>query len=507
MVFLKNLFSMFKTVLSTIAINHLNSKYRKFELTIYMVINILLVVIIQIPKLSYDIKGLVSQFQSFVAIFIAFRFGYFGFILEVLLVLPVTYNLIFLFIKYGTTNFILAITVQASTIVISYIAAVYSNRQETQRNRLKSLAITDELTGVYNVRYFHSTLAEEIDLAQKSANTVGLVMVDIDNFKMFNDIYGHDCGDSILKLTAGTLKNILRENEILCRFGGDEFAIILKNTDKIDMEQAANRIKKEFQERKSIKTKCNIFSEVTLSMGLSEYPDLSKNKDELIYQADMALYHAKNLTKDSVHFYQDVILQIRKNISSDNQQLIGIFKGLLSTISAKDKYTHGHCERVSQYAVLIGEAMNLNLKEITVLQYSGLLHDIGKIEMPKTILNKIGGLTPDEYDSIQMHPVFSANILEPLAEMSQLIEHVRHHHERFDGKGYPDGLAGEDISLGARILCVADSFDAMLSERPYSKSMAPEEAISELEKCSGTHFDPKIVNIFTGIIRSRLLPG
>jgi diguanylate cyclase (GGDEF)-like protein len=271
-------------------------------------------------------------------------------------------------------------------------------------------------------------------------------MVDIDNFKMFNDIYGHDCGDDILKLTAQTLRNNLKENEILFRFGGDEFAIILKDSNKNKMEQAANRIKKDFQENKNIKSKCNIFSKVTLSMGLSGYPDLSRNKDELIYQADMALYHAKNLTKDSVHFYQDVILQIRKNISSDNQQLIGIFKGLLGTISAKDKYTHGHCERVSQYAVLIGEAMGLSLKDITILQYSGLLHDIGKIEIPKTILNKSGALTDEEYENIQMHPVFSANILEPLEEMSQLIEHVRHHHERYDGKGYPDGLRGSDIT-------------------------------------------------------------
>jgi HD-GYP domain-containing protein (c-di-GMP phosphodiesterase class II) len=149
--------------------------------------------------------------------------------------------------------------------------------------------------------------------------------------------------------------------------------------------------------------------------------------------------------------------------------------------------------------------MGLSLKDVTILQYSGLLHDIGKIEIPKTILNKTGELTDEEYECIQMHPVFSANILEPLEEMSQLIEHVKHHHERFDGKGYPNGLRGNEISLGARILCVADSFDAMLSERPYSKSMATIEAINELEKCSGTHFDPEIIKVFTRIMRLRLL--
>jgi putative nucleotidyltransferase with HDIG domain len=219
----------------------------------------------------------------------------------------------------------------------------------------------------------------------------------------------------------------------------------------------------------------------------------------------MALYHAKNLGKDRVHFYQSVIQNLHKNISSDHQQLIGAFKGLLSTISAKDKYTLGHSERVATYAVMIGEAMHLSMNDITTLQYAGLLHDIGKIELPKNILNKLGPLKTDEFDFIKLHPVYSANILEPLEDMNHLIKLVRHHHERFDGTGYPDQLAGEEIILGARILCVADAFDAMLSERPYSKSMSVNDAIAELEHCSGTQFDPKIVKAFIEVIKGKLL--
>lgn len=229
---------------------------------------------------------------------------------------------------------------------------------------------------------------------------------------------------------------------------------------------------------------------------------MSRNKNELIYQADTALYHAKNLGKDKVHLYQDALMQIRKNISSDHQQLIGIFKGLLSTISAKDKYTHGHCERVSAYAVLIAEAMELSLKEISIIQYAGLLHDIGKVEMPKHILNKKEELNDEEMSYLRQHPVYSENILEPLGDMDKLTDYVRHHHEKFDGTGYPDGLKGEEISLGARILCVADSFDAMVSDRPYSKSMTMEQAFSELEKNAGTQFDPEIVKVFIKAMKS-----
>jgi HD-GYP domain-containing protein (c-di-GMP phosphodiesterase class II) len=211
----------------------------------------------------------------------------------------------------------------------------------------------------------------------------------------------------------------------------------------------------------------------------------------------MALYHVKNLGRGRVHLYQDIISQIRKSISSDNQQLIGAFKGLLSTISAKDKYTHAHSERVSSYAVMIGKAMNLSLDEISVLEYAGLLHDIGKIEIPKTVLNKKDCLTDDEKIIIRQHPVFSENILEPLEDIDNLIDYVRHHHEKLNGSGYPDGLSGTEISLGARILCVADSFDAMISERPYSRRKTTEEAIMELKQYSGTQFDPEIVAIFS----------
>jgi HD-GYP domain-containing protein (c-di-GMP phosphodiesterase class II) len=239
-------------------------------------------------------------------------------------------------------------------------------------------------------------------------------------------------------------------------------------------------------------------------MGISQYPDLASDKDELMSQADMALYHSKNLGKNKIHFYQDVISRIRKGISKDHQHMIGVFKTLLSTISAKDTYTLGHSERVSTYAVMIGEALNLSLNEISTLQYAGLLHDIGKIEIPKTVLNKTGRLTYDEFELVKRHPVYSANILESLSDIDQLVDFVKHHHERYDGTGYPSGLCGNQISLGARVLCIADSFDAMISERPYCRAMNTDDALEELQICAGEHFDPNLVELFVSIMKARV---
>lgn len=478
---------------------------QKAEYIFLLLLYITLTIILQNNFISDGMKGVFTQVEALEATYLAFRFTYLGAITVSLFALPQSAIVLSMYLKSNNDNLLAAFIVNLFIVAFSIFVAILSCRQEEQRNKLHNLSITDELTGIYNLRFFHTALDNEIESAKKNKSSVGLIMIDIDDFKMFNDIYGHDCGDEILHETANLLKKILDEEGYLCRYGGDEFAVILPKTDRHTIVKNANLIKREVNRNNPIKTKYNVFKNITLSIGASEYPYTATCKDELLSQADMALYHAKNLGKDRVHFYQSIIQNLHKNISSNHQQLIGAFKGLLSTISAKDKYTLGHCERVATYAVMIGEAMNLSLNEITTLQYAGLLHDIGKIEIPKTILSKLGPLKPDEFEYIKMHPVYSANILEPLEDMNHLVRHVRHHHERFDGTGYPDHLAGEEISLGARILCIADSFDAMLSERPYSKSMSLNDSVAELERCSGTQFDPKIVKIFVSIIKEKFI--
>lgn len=497
-------YGLVKSFLIKVNNRYFGTQIRRNELLSYFLISSFLSYMQVTESLPLNSRGFIGHVQSLVFILMAFRFGYLGLIITFLTIsIEVVTIVQKLFDKFNNT-WMLGLTLKVLSVIVVSFVAVLTTKQEIQKRKLERLAVTDELTDVYNQRFFHMILESEIEKAQKSKHSVGLIMIDIDNFKMYNDIYGHECGDSILKGTVLILKEIIKEESYICRYGGDEFAVIYTNTDLETLEYRANNLRQEFEQIKKDYYREDLYDKVTLSIGLSEYPNMSRGKNELIYQADMALYHAKNLGKDKVHLYHDVIMQIRKNISSDHQQLIGIFKGLLSTISVKDKYTHGHCERVSAYAVMIGEALGLNLKEISIIQYAGLLHDIGKIEMPKSILNKIEDLTEEEVNYIRLHPVYSENILEPLEEMDQLIDYVRHHHERYDGKGYPDGLIGEEISLGARILCVADSFDAMISDRPYSKGMTMEQAFRELEMHAGTQFDKEIVNIFIRIMKPKV---
>lgn len=486
---------------------HFNSPFNLFEFIFVEIIYISMSLILMRPTEYESFKQIVGQFQIFAAIYLAFRFRFFGMSIVLFINSIEVSFLIYAYTKNPVIGILAGLTSKLITIVCSIIVAMFANFQENQKRKLQDqkyklelLSVTDDLTGAYNHRFFNTTLDNEIEKSNTDKQPVALIMIDIDNFKMCNDISGHDYGDAILKGTASILREAAGYENTVCRYGGDEFAVILPCFDLQSASQMAHSIRNLYEKKKSNYFEDQSFSNITLSMGLSVYPDLAATKDDLINQADMALYHSKNLGKDNIHFYQDVLEKLKKNISSDHQHMIGVFKALLSTISAKDKYTRGHCERVAHYAVMIGEALDLGLKDISMLQYAGLLHDIGKVEVPKLILSKTGNLTDMELDIIRQHPVYSANILEPLS-MNQLIDYVMHHHERYDGQGYPHGLAGKSISLGARILCVADSFDAMLSERPYSSSMGIDEAFSELERHSGSQFDSEIVKTFISVMK------
>ncbi len=481
--------------------HYLGSKLRKAEFICCLVLN--LIIFLTIRASSLETKSFLSQAQGFLAVYLAFRFGIVGLLVSIIICIKDIFYIVSDYISTGQYNYIVGLISTLMTISWVLIVGIISDRQEKHRREAQRLAITDDLTHLFNQRHFHTALETEIKNSSRSNRSVGLILIDIDNFRMYNDLYGHSYGDTILKNTVSILNKIVHKDDTIYRFGGDEFAILMLNKDLETLEKEAKRLYDEYEKLKNEYYNDGLVSKITFSVGLSEYPSISSSKEELICHANMALYQSKNMGDDKVHFYQDIMLQIHKNMKSD-EEMVGVFKGLLSTIVAKDKYTFGHCERVSSYAVMISEAMGLELDEIQTILYAGLLHDIGKIELPKSVLNKIGRLTSDEFELIRQHPVNSANILEPLSGINNLIDYVIHHHERYDGKGYPDGIAGEEISLGARILCVADSFDAMVSDRPYRKSMSIEDAFQELEKCSGSQFDPKIASLFIKIMRNKM---
>ncbi len=449
-------------------------------------------------------SAFIVQIMGFIALLFSFRYGIYGMNISIVVTIIVGLSSMRNYLSTGNNYSLVGFYFSLMTVFWLIVVGTVSYRQEKYRKETRMMALTDELTNVFNKRFFHITLENEIINSVSRPCSIGLILIDIDNFSMYNDLYGYNYGDELLKKTADILKKVINEQGSLFRYECDGFAILVKDREIKSLEQLAKDLHDNFDRLKNSYYDAKLANKITISIGVSVYPSISTSKDELVSHANTALYQAKNMGEDKVNFYKDVMMLVRENVKSD-QQIVGVFKGLLSTMNTKEKYTYGHCERVSNYVVMVGEKLGMEASEVQTLLYAGLLHDIGKIELPKSVLNKRGFLSEEEYKIISKHPVYSANILEPLSGKNNLIDYVIHHHERFDGKGYPDGLKGEEISLGARILCVADCFDAMLSERPYRKCMSIEEAFLELKKCSGSQFDPMVVEIFINSISQRNL--
>jgi len=382
-----------------------------------------------------------------------------------------------------------------AVIVAGIMVACIFEQARSNIKRLEVLANVDAVTGLYNHRYFQTRLEEEIRKTRETKSTLGMLMIDLDNFKKYNDCYGHKAGDQLLAKTSKIFLSKTSEQDIVCRYGGDEFAILLPGANSDRIVSVIEQIRSAFDKMVEMDEVFELPDKVTLSAGYSIYPDLARSKDELIMQSDSALYQAKNMGRNNVQLYRDVFEDIKYFFDND-EKLFGGLRALLGTVSAKDKYTLGHSERVMDYSVMIARAMGLSEERIRMIKIAALLHDIGKVEIPETVLNKTEPLTDEDRYLLYKHPDYSVDILEPLSGIHNLIDSIKHHHERYDGGGYPSGIKGNNIPLEARILCVADAFDAMLSDRPYRKGMRLKEVVEELKNNSGTQFDPYAVQAF-----------
>ncbi|MDP4091176.1 MAG: diguanylate cyclase, partial [Bacillota bacterium] len=345
-----------------------------------------------------QMKGVIAQIQAFIAIYLVLRYTFLGLSVMLTCNLLELINIFFSLVNVGDNSIlIIALTVKLFTVSSIIIVCMLQVKQNKQKRELHRLVITDDLTDTYNRRFFYSTLDKLVEDTKKNNSSVGLILIDIDNFKSFNDNYGHDSGDKVLKATSNLLKDFAYDKDFVFRYAGDQFAILVPSVNLDSLQQKAEQLKETLYIEKNRYYEGYIGQDITLSMGLSVYPMVAKSMDELVSQADTALYHAKNLGKDKVNSYNDIIHHISGSTSFSDKQLIGLFKALLSSISAKDKYTFGHSERVSQYAGIIGDEMKLDPRDISILRYAGLFHDIGKIEVPTSILNKIEPLSQDEF--------------------------------------------------------------------------------------------------------------
>ena len=360
-------------------------------------------------------------------------------------------------------------------------------------------AITDGLTRLFNHRYMHECLDKEIARDTRFGTTFALIMVDIDFFKTYNDTYGHLAGDEVLTSVARCIQASIRNIDTPFRYGGEEFAVILPETDTEGAFVVAERIREKIQE-KGFKG----WSSVTASLGVASWPTDGVTKEHLLESADKALYTAKETGRNRTCATYDAKPQaVPLDTATETQRIaISMIFALAATVDAKDHYTYGHSRKVSQYAVAMAQLMDLPYEKISVIRTAGLLHDIGKIGIPDSILNKDGSLDEQEWRQIKAHPEMGVEILRYVAELAKSLPIILNHHEHYDGSGYPAGLKGQDIPFEARLLAVADAFDAMTSLRPYHNQRSTPEAIEELKRCAGTTFDPELVEIFCKTLQS-----
>jgi diguanylate cyclase (GGDEF)-like protein len=382
----------------------------------------------------------------------------------------------------------------------SWLLGYYVKSEKEHIESLKKQVNEDGLTGIFNHRYFQEILRKTIMNSEKSNEPVSLIFIDIDYFKHYNDLYGHQKGDEVLKKIGTLLKECIRDGDVAARYGGEEFAIILPNTEEEDAVMIAEKIRIHIQDTYFEGEENQPNGKITASIGISTYPDKAKNDIDLLKSADDALYRAKFFNKNRTETYTSILDELKKDINEDDIEIATSIKTLISVINVKDRYTYGHVERVVIYCRLLADKLQMCEEEKKKLIYGAYMHDIGKINISKDILNKRMPLTNEEWELLKQHPANGVEILKPVESLKAVAPMIMHHHERYDGKGYPGNLRGKQIPYLARVLTVADSFDAMTSNRPYNKRKTYEEAIEELKKCSGTQFDPDIAKAFIEII-------
>ncbi|MGE6666325.1 bifunctional diguanylate cyclase/phosphohydrolase [Paenibacillus xylanexedens] len=366
---------------------------------------------------------------------------------------------------------------------------------------IEEKANTDQRTGLFNHSYFESMLESELTNARTQGTPLCLGLIDIDDFKKYNDRFGHLQGDSLLALLGDFLMRKTEGTPVTAfRYGGEEFTLLMPGMELDESYRFMNKLRKQLNDTPFEGVEVFPHGCLSFSGGVAPYQVDMYNKSQLVDQADKALYYAKKQGKNNVHRHGsndgmeheiDLVQDVR-----DIEQQLNLFR-------YKDMDTFKHSKRVYKYALDISELLTLDNAEKRRFVLGALIHDIGKLEIPWSILNKKDKLTAEEWETIKGHVTWGKKMVITNDRFADLIPYIELHHERYDGKGYPYGLKGNEIPRLCRMLTVIDSFDAMTTERPYQETKNVEEAIRELRSCSGSQFDPELAELFIQYIEKR----
>ena len=377
---------------------------------------------------------------------------------------------------------------------MSYELKLRDQRLTETFNEVKRLSETDSLTGLLNHRMITERLSHEVARAHRYGIRFGLIVIDLDNFKLLNDTYGHPLGDEALRRIARLLEDNTRAADYIGRNGGDEFMLVLPEAGPPEVIGVAQKLQSALS-RCALDAPDDCLVPLTMSLGLACYPEDGHDVNMLMALADANLYLSKARGGNTVTGGQI-------EPSADETTSFGMLGSLVTLVDNKDRYTRHHSEEVTQFAIALARQLGLSDESQRMLRIAGLLHDVGKIGVPDRILRKPGRVTEDEFEIIKQHAVLGDAIVAAIPDLAEIRAAIVAHHERYDGGGYPNELRGEKIPLLGRILAVADAYSAMVSDRPYRKALSCEAAEAELIAGSGTQFDPVCVKAFLTVLHA-----
>jgi len=382
-----------------------------------------------------------------------------------------------------------------AAVVLFLVFRAAQSRISRQTEQLVEATRRDPLTDTPNHGTLVAVLAEAIETARANRAPIGVALLDIDNFRLLNDTHGHAAGDEAILTVAELLRDEFPAGATIGRYGPDEFLVVEPSVDLTTLERAVGRLRTALAER-ALQFGGSESLPVTISAGICAFPDHGGSVTDLLSAAAITLQDARTSGGDAVRVAGadfDVPAEART---------FDVYQGLVLAVDGKDRYTKRHSEDVARYAIYLATRLGLEPDLIGTIRVAALLHDVGKIGVPDAILHKPAALRDDEFEVMKGHVVLGDSIVRDLPNVDLVRAGVRHHHERWDGTGYPDRLAGEDIPLVARIVAVGDAFSAMTTTRPYRKSLDLDEALRRLEAAAGSQLEARLVTTFVDGIRT-----